>query len=340
MTPATGPRVALVRGSADVRHDGVADYVAHLATALRAAGVAVHVLDAADLPREVDADLVHVQFSPSAFGDRDPAWLAAVLRSGRPLVTTMHEQGWPAELAAAADAVVVTNETHARACTGPVTTIPLAPNVSCAVNDRAAGGGAGGAGPVLAFFGYVHPVKGVRYLMEAVALLRSRYPAVRALVVGGFTSLSLPRAEAEAFRAELTATADRLGVADRVRFTGYLSAPDASAALATADVGVLPFTHGVTTKSGALLTLLAHGLPTIVTPARPPDPELVDGRIAYVARRVRDGAAIADAVAGVLSRPAARDRLAGEGGRFAREHSWARVAADHVALYDRVLGRG
>ncbi|WP_345033548.1 glycosyltransferase [Kutzneria kofuensis] len=88
------------------------------------------------------------------------------------------------------------------------------------------------------------------------------------MVVGGFESLAMPPDEAAAYRAELEALAD-----ERVEFTGHLPVHEVSAVLHGADVAVLPFTAGVTTKSGALLTVLAHGLPTVVTDAG--DPELV-----------------------------------------------------------------
>lgn len=61
--------------------------------------------------------------------------------------------------------------------------------------------------------------------------------------------------EAQAYRAELTALAD-----DRVESTGHLPAAEVSAILRGADVAVLPFTAGVTTKSGALLTVLERVL--------------------------------------------------------------------------------
>jgi glycosyltransferase involved in cell wall biosynthesis len=178
----------------------------------------------------------------------------------------------------------------------------------------------------------------VRYLLEALALLRDRHPATRLLVVGGFTSLALPDDEARRFRAELVALAERFGVADRVRFTGYLPPDDVSALLSTADIGVLPFTHGVTTKSGALLTLLAHGLPTVVTAAD--DPALADGRQVCVAQARRDGPALADAIERLLADGALRDRLAGEAVRFAETRTWDAVATAHRELYDDVTAGG
>src|SRR6185503_14464399 len=115
---------------------------------------------------------------------------------------------------------------------------------------------------VVAFFGFVHPVKGLRYLIEAVARLRARRDRLHLLVLGGFTSLALPHDEARAFREELTSWAGECGVGEHVTFTGHLPTAEVSAALHAAEVAAFPFTAGATTKSGALLSAFAHRLPT------------------------------------------------------------------------------
>lgn len=356
-------RVAVVHGGADPRLDGVADYVDHLVAALPAVGVvaaAVPLRTVADVCRRVRRlapDLVHVQFAPSAYGFRPTPGRLPLALGATPLVTTVHEYGWWAwprwlpdrawrllerrgwwdresgRLLPGGRGVAVTNPAHealvrSRLGVSP-RVIPLAPNVS-----RSGAGHSVASGPVLAFFGYVHPVKGVRYLIEAVAMLVGRHPGLRLVVVGGFTSRALPEREARRFRDELVACARRHGVADRVEFTGYLPAAEASARLAAADVGVLPFTGGVTTKSGSLLTLFAHGLPTVATC---PDPELRD--LVCAVHQVRDAAALATAIDVVLSDRRLATRLGSAGARFAADRSWDRVAAAHRRWYAEVLGR-
>jgi glycosyltransferase involved in cell wall biosynthesis len=190
---------------------------------------------------------------------------------------------------------------------------------------------------VAVFFGFVHPVKGVRYLIDAVAVLRARRPRLRLAVVGGFTSLALPTAEAAAFRRELTEHAHVRGVGDLVTFTGHLPAAEVSEILAAADVCVLPFTAGVTTKSGALAAALSHGLATIVTAAQPPDPALVDGQTVLVADRVRDPVPLADTLHRALADPALRARVAAGGQRLVANRSWPAIGATHTRLYRQVL---
>jgi glycosyltransferase involved in cell wall biosynthesis len=306
----------MVQGGTETTLDGVADYTAHLLPALRDAGVDVRPVRFGEpLP---DVDLAHFQYAPFGFPDG-----LAGARCSVPLVTTLHEYG--EELVPTSDALVVTNPSHARMLrdrTGrEAHHIPLAPNVPVfdvppRRFDR----------PTAVFFGFVHPVKGTRYLIEAVR----RVPGLGLKVVGGFTSLALPPAEAEEHRRELMALAD-----DRVEFTGHLPAEEVSAVLRGATVAVLPFTHGVTTKSGSLLTVLAHGLPTLVTDAG--DPELVDGDTVAIIGAVRSADAIGAELERVLSDSALRQRLSRRGRQMVAERTWPHVARRHRELYEQVL---
>lgn len=309
----------MVQGGTETVLDGVADYTSHLVSALRAIGVEVIPVPFGEpLPA---VDLVHVQYAPFGF-DGD----LTGFRCPTPLVTTLHEYG--EELVPMSDTVVVTNPVHARTLrdrTGrPAHHIPLAPNV-----PEFAGPPRRFDGPTAVFFGFVHPVKGVRHLVEAVC----RIPGLGLKVVGGFTSLALAPDEAEAHRQELLALAD-----DRVEFTGHVPAEEVSAILRGADVAVLPFTAGVTTKSGALLTVLAHRLPTLVTDAG--DPELVDGDTVSVIRSVRSADAIVTALEQVLGDAALRERLSRRGHAMVAERTWPHVARQHRELYRQVLRNG
>jgi glycosyltransferase involved in cell wall biosynthesis len=306
----------MVQGGVNTALDGVADYTAHLVPALRAAGVEVTPVRAGAPAPAVD--LVHVQHAPFGFPDG-----VRISGGGVPVVTTLHE--YDEALVPFSDALVVTNPSHAdmlRDRTGRAAWhIPLAPNVEVAAVparrfDRT----------TVVFFGFVHPVKGTRYLIEAVR----RLPELRLMVVGGFTSLALPPEEARAYRAELETLAD-----GQVEFTGHRPAREVSAILRGADVAVLPFTAGVTTKSGALLTVLAHGLPTLVTDAG--DPELVDGETVAVIEEVRSANAIVKALERVLGDPGLRERIAVRGKEMVAERTWPRIAERHRELYERVL---
>jgi glycosyltransferase involved in cell wall biosynthesis len=393
-------RVALVCGTYAPERDGVADYVRRLAEELRfadprtdivvaaradvdggapAGAVAVtpdwslrNVRRAARALDALAADLVHVQWAPSAYGWSGAVGrLPALLRT--PVVTTLHEYGgwsWPAWvpqrlwpvlerggrddresglLGPRSRALVVTNEGHGRLVRARLhrepTLVPIGPNVpgpgpdAADPRDRVRGrlGLADGV-PLLVFFGFVHPVKGVRELIDATALLRDARIDVRVEVAGGFASLALPGEEARSFRAEVEQRIADRGVGDRVRLTGWVEGAEVSELLSAADAVVLPFTAGVTTKSGSLLAALEHGAPVLATVADVRDPALVDGvSVIDVAAR-RDPAAIAAAIRRLLDDPTLAATVARGGQALAARRSWPTIAAMHHAVYASALG--
>ena len=366
----------MVQGRADPERDGVADYARHLCAALTATGVEVVPVpvsepkEAATRLRALAPDLAHVQFAPSAFGFSARPGLLPNLVRDLPFVTTLHEYGWwasprwvpgalwrPLEragwwdretwrFAPRSSALLTTNEGHARVVRERLrrtaVRVPLAPNVpDLGPADRLATRRRLGIAPdaeVVAFFGFVHPVKGLRYLIEALARLRGAgRHRLHLLILGGFTSLALPEDEARAFREELTAWTRTCGVAAHVTITGHLPAEEVSAGLHAADVAAFPFTAGATTKSGALLSAFAHGLPTLVTAADPPDPELVDGESVVVAPGVRDALVLVEGLSRLLDDDPLRRKVAAGGAALMAGRSWAEIAATHRDVYTEVL---
>jgi glycosyltransferase involved in cell wall biosynthesis len=392
-------RVALVCGTYAPERDGVADYVRRLADELRAGDPATDVVIAAredpdgplptgtvgvaptwslrDLPRAaraldaLDADVVHVQWAPSAYG-----WSGAVGRLPSllrtPVVTTLHEYGWwgwprwvPGRawpllerggrldresglLGPRSRALVVTNEGHADVVRARLhrepTLIPIGPNVPGPGADAAGArdrvrrrlGLADGV-PLLVFFGFVHPVKGVRELVDATALLRDAGVHVHVEVAGGFASLALPGEEARSFRAEVERRIADGGVGDRVHLTGWVDGSEVSELLSAADAVVLPFTAGVTTKSGSLLAALEHGAPVLATVADVRDPALVDAVTVLDVHARRDPRAIAESILRLLDEPVLAATVARGGAQLAATRGWPTIAAMHRAVYASAL---
>lgn len=397
-------RVGLVCGHFDPARDGVADYTRHLARQVRSAGCEslictayryaqtpgeeiVGVTDRWDAPGVLRAaramtglslDVVHVQFSPSAFGfSRAVGLLPLLLPAGTPVVATLHEYGvWTAGgaggglrsaawsalerwqradretllLTVQADRLLVTAPEHADvvrarfADRGPeVTHVPIAPNIPVA---RFAGDDVPSAvraslglppdARLAVFFGFLHPVKGLAGLIEAVAAARRVVPGLRLVIAGGGESHSVHADAADAMRRGLEDSARRHGVEQHVVFTGYLREDDVSRLLHAADVAVFPFDAGVTAKSGSLLAALAHGVPTIAT--SPPGvldrPMEVDGVLRVPPRNI---AALADALLLVLSDCDLATRLAAAGRECADRWTWPRIAEFHAQTYAEVL---
>ncbi len=247
-------------------------------------------------------------------------------------------------LAARSAALVTTNPVHGAALRdrlprAAVRRIPIGPNLRVAPLDGAqaragvrADLGLTAAAPVIAFFGFVHPVKGIRYLLPALARVRAAHPGAHLLVAGGFESRALPGREADAWRAEIEGLIAGLGLAAAVTLTGWRPEDEVSRLLTAADVAVLPFTAGTTTRSGALLACAAHGLPLVATAADPPDPALRDGDAALLVPP-RSTSALAAALTRVLGDADLATRLRSGAARLAATHDWGAIADAHLDVY-------
>jgi len=189
---------------------------------------------------------------------------------------------------------------------------------------------------IIAFFGFLHPVKGLETLLKAFTRVLESEPRARLLLVGGVESLALRVEEAAWYWDKLRALIAELGLYGMVEMTGYVPGEEASRLLSGADVGVLPFNHGVTLKSGTLLALLAHGLPVVVTRPEEPEPELAADRLARVVER-RDPSGLASALSGLLADAGERARLEEAGRAYTQDLSWSAMAERHVEVYEAVL---
>jgi glycosyltransferase involved in cell wall biosynthesis len=176
---------------------------------------------------------------------------------------------------------------------------------------------------VVVAVGNLYPVKGHRYLLEALGLLRSRLPRLHVAIAG--------RGELEG---ELRARAEALGVGHRFHLLGLRS--DIGNVLAGADVVVLPsLSEGVPL---ALLEAMLAARP-IIASAVGEVPTVLDRGNAGVLVSPGDAAALANALEALLSDPARAQRLSlAAAARANGEYSFERMMERYIALYAKLLG--
>lgn len=123
----------------------------------------------------------------------------------------------------------------------------------------------------LAFVARLDHVKGVGELLEAVASMAQDQPGIHLDLAGDGPK-----------RAEYEAMVERLGIADRVTFHGYIDQSGVAQLLATADAYVLPsFAEGVPV---GLMEAQASGLPVIATQVGGVSELVIDGVTGFVCR--------------------------------------------------------
>jgi glycosyltransferase involved in cell wall biosynthesis len=189
--------------------------------------------------------------------------------------------------------------------------------------------------PLVVFFGFLHPVKGLEYLVRGMVRVRRQLPRARLVLAGGWDSLALPGQEGLGYRDRLLDLIRAADLQQAVQVTGYLDETAVSGLLFAADVVALPFTYGISFKSGSLLAAMAHGRPVVATQPALADPQLRPGEH-LLCVPARDSESLAQAILAVLGNPDLQHRLALAGAAAAQPFNWPSIAARHLALYASV----
>lgn len=177
----------------------------------------------------------------------------------------------------------------------------------------------------LLFVGRLVRQKGLPYLLRSLALLD---PALRErvcleLVGSGPEEKPLRRLAAE------------LGLEKRIRFTGWVARPDIPACYQKADVFVLPsLDEGM---PNVVLEALACGKPVVATDIRG-NRELVQEGLNGTLVPPADAAALARALAAMISNRALREQMGLNARASVARHGWAEVAGRYLDLSEEIIG--
>jgi glycosyltransferase involved in cell wall biosynthesis len=301
--------------------------------------------------REQGADVIHAHWAiPTG-----PAAVHAARKLGLPSVITMHggdvyvnpEQGydfptrwyvrpalrWTLRHAGALTAITEDCRQHALRAGAPTESMHLVFNgtdlrrFSPAPPPATSRAGDPHHGPHMIFAcRQLFPRKGIRFLIEAAAKLKPRFPDLKVVVAGdGFE------------RPELIRLAESLGVSDRVTFLGWVPNSELPPYYRAAAVSVIPSleegfgipaaeamgceTAVVATDAGGLPEVVEHGVTGLIVPRGNSD-------------------ALAEAIGSLLADPIRRAEMGRAGRQRAlRLFDWDRSAEQFEQIYATVAAR-
>jgi len=184
--------------------------------------------------------------------------------------------------------------------------------------------------PVVGYFGFLGASKGGRTLLNALAQL----PEVQLLLIGGQTGTSDPT-NVE-YAAELDALAAELGVAGRIKRTGYLTTEETTQAFLACDLMAIPYSDGASLRRGSLMACLAHGMPTVTTFPLSLVPELQDGQNIYFVP-AKEPETLAKAIKAVMADPSLRARLSAGAVQVAEQFTWDKIAQKTADFFKKVV---
>ena len=262
------------------------------------------------------------------FGGRSVRWLARRVGRARIIV---HVHGRVSELDGAtllpiviqdADAVIANSNAVARQVVG-LQPYVVHPGVRMKDDDsHNSAASRKRTGNVVGTACRLVPIKGVGYLIRALALLREEIPDVRLEIAGsGLERIALER------------EVKLLGMDDHVRFLGWQA--DLTSVLARWDVFALPSLEegfGV-----AALEAMAVGLPVVASAVGGIPELIVDGRTGYLVPP-GDARALAECLRRLLLNPAQQRTLGDAGLARARQHFSSEGMVETISkIYDSLL---
>ena len=177
---------------------------------------------------------------------------------------------------------------------------------------------------VILTFGLLAPNKGIETMIEAMPAVAAAHP--RALyVLLGATHPHLVARRGEEYRESLQALAERLGVANNVRFIDtFVEHDELLDYIQAADLYVTPYSNPAQITSGTLSYAVGVGKPVISTPYVHATEILADDHGVLVG--FGDSAAIAAQINRLFDDSAARAAIAGRAYARGRTMLWPRLA--------------
>lgn len=176
-----------------------------------------------------------------------------------------------------------------------------------------------GPGKIILFVGKLDPIKGVKYLIQAMAIIGQKETDTRLLLVGDGEQ-----------RDELKSLVAKLHLESQITFVGKVPNEKVPAYMATSDLFVLPsLSEGFPM---AIIEAMASGLPIVTTRVRGL-PEIVkDGQNGFVVEPEKPEE-IAEKILLLLGDGKLREGISRNNKEKAKNHSWVTIAKRLEEVY-------
>lgn len=185
---------------------------------------------------------------------------------------------------------------------------------------------------VILTFGLLSPNKGIERMIEALPAIVSEFPDVVYIVLGA-THPNLVREHGEVYRDSLVALAEKLGVAENVRFFNqFVELEELKRFLGAADIYVTPYLNEAQITSGTLAYAFGCGKAVVSTPYWHAQELLADGRGVLVP--FGDSVAMSTEIIGLLHDEGRRHAMRKRAYLASRDMVWSKTADKYLATFD------
>ncbi len=183
---------------------------------------------------------------------------------------------------------------------------------------------------VLGHFGFVKAIKGIDYLLEAMARLRAAGHDLRLVFIGGRRN-TLDTSADDAYLATLDDRIGHHGLNGAVFITGYLPDNEVAACFGAVDLMVLPFSDGASYRRSSLIAAIHCGCAILTTEPSAPIDTFVHGENMWLAPP-QSAAALEKAILELMRDDAQLDRLRTGAAALSAHFDWDQIARNTVAF--------
>ncbi len=176
---------------------------------------------------------------------------------------------------------------------------------------------------VILFVGGLRLVKGVRYLIESMNIIRHEYQNIRLLIVGNGKE-----------RQNLENITEKLNLTECISFMGWVPNEAIQEYMAASDILVLPsLSEGFPVT---ILEAMASGLPIVCTKVGGMSEIVIDGENGYLIEP-KNSMEIAEKVLLLLKNDNLKQRMSENNRQRAKRYSWEGVARNLGEVYTKVI---
>jgi glycosyltransferase involved in cell wall biosynthesis len=300
--------------------------------------------------------IVNLQYQTAAY-DMSPFIHFLPAAIGVPLITTFHDLRHPylfPKAGALRDWIVLR---LARKSAGVITTnqeddqrlgrlpnrrlIPIGssiPKTICNRDDLATQPGPARADDeafILGHFGFVKEIKGLDYLLEAMARLRADGHDIRLQFIGGRRNI-VDSSEDDTYLAGLDSRITYHGLDERVASTGYLPQHEVATRFGAVDLMVLPFTDGASFRRSSLIAAIHCGCAILTTEPLTPVHCFAHGKNLWLVPP-RSAGALEKAILALMRDRAKLDQLRKGAAALSNRFDWDEIARETIAFFLAVI---
>lgn len=186
---------------------------------------------------------------------------------------------------------------------------------------------------LLVNFGMIRPDKGIEALFKAMSgIVEAGYKAK--LVLAG----ARPAGYWDEYRYKVFKAIRDLNIQDYVSDLGFLEQGELSCLLSSADVSVLPYVEGISTKRGTLAASILHGLPVITT-VNKHLPEFLKEAETIILFEPDNVQQLRDRIINFIASGRSRAGIKNPSGGLSSYLSWEGIWRSHLELYKAATKR-